>query len=45
MWYKQFVRFHGLRHPDEMGDDEITAFFRQDLQDYMNGFNKMMTAQ
>lgn len=28
MWYKQFVRFHGLRHPDDMGDDEITAFLR-----------------
>ncbi|CAN5864530.1 hypothetical protein BH11VER1_BH11VER1_26680 [soil metagenome] len=30
MWYKQFIRFHGLRHPDEMGDAEITAFLRQD---------------
>jgi integron integrase len=26
MWYKQFVRFHGLRHPGEMGDKEVSDF-------------------
>jgi integron integrase len=28
MWYRRFVRFHGLRHPDSMGDDEITEFLK-----------------
>lgn len=28
MWYRQFVRFHGLRHPGEMGEGEVTAFLR-----------------
>ena len=25
-WYVRFVRFHGLRHPDEMGSREISGF-------------------
>jgi integron integrase len=25
-WIREFVVFHGLRHPDEMGEAEITAF-------------------
>jgi len=25
-WVRRFVRFHGLRHPAEMGEAEITAF-------------------
>lgn len=25
-WVKQFIRFHGLRHPREMGAREVTAF-------------------
>ena len=25
-WYERFVRFHRLRHPDLMGEDEINAF-------------------
>jgi integron integrase len=25
-WYLRFVRFHGLRHPAEMGEGEVTAF-------------------
>ena len=25
-WYTQFVRFHKMRHPDEMGAEEITRF-------------------
>lgn len=25
-WYRQFVRFHGLRHPGEMGAAEVPAF-------------------
>src|SRR5262245_26610243 len=28
MWYKQFVRYHGLRHPNDMGEPEISAFLR-----------------
>lgn len=28
MWYKQFVRFHHLRHPAEMGETEIGAFLK-----------------
>ena len=26
MWIKQFIRFHGLRHPREMGATEIESF-------------------
>lgn len=26
MWYRQFVRFHGLRHPETMDEKEIEAF-------------------
>ncbi len=25
-WYRQFVKFHGLRHPQEMGRAEVEAF-------------------
>ena len=25
-WYRRFVRWHGLRHPKEMGAEEVTAF-------------------
>jgi hypothetical protein len=25
-WIRKFVFFHGLRHPDEMGEKEITNF-------------------
>ena len=25
-WYRQYVRFHGLRHPEEMGAAEVEAF-------------------
>ena len=25
-WIKRFVRFHGLRHPDELGEAEVKAF-------------------
>jgi len=25
-WVRAFVRFHGLRHPKEMGADEVRAF-------------------
>lgn len=25
-WYKRFVKFHGLRHPAEMGAKEVSAF-------------------
>ena len=25
-WVRRFIRFHGLRHPRELGRDEITAF-------------------
>ena len=25
-WYRQFVKFHGLRHPQEMGKAEVEAF-------------------
>ena len=25
-WVKRFIRFHRLRHPKEMGPDEVTAF-------------------
>ncbi|MFT4177439.1 MAG: integron integrase [Luteolibacter sp.] len=25
-WYRKYVRFHGLRHPAEMGGEEVAAF-------------------
>ena len=25
-WIRAFVRFHGLRHPSELGHREVTAF-------------------
>jgi hypothetical protein len=25
-WIKRYVRFHGIRHPQEMGADEVKAF-------------------
>src|SRR5260370_36833510 len=25
-WIKRFIRFHGVRHPQEMGEDEVKAF-------------------
>ena len=25
-WVKQYFRFHGVRHPDEMGEAEIEQF-------------------
>jgi len=25
-WIKRFISFHGLRHPNEMGAEEVTAF-------------------
>jgi hypothetical protein len=25
-WYRQYVRFHGLRHPGELGGVEVEAF-------------------
>lgn len=28
MWYRQFIRFHKMRHPKEMGAVEITAFLK-----------------
>ena len=28
MWYEQFVRFHQLRHPQEMSEREISAFLK-----------------
>ena len=28
MWYRQFIRFHQLRHPRQMGAEEITEFLR-----------------
>jgi hypothetical protein len=28
MWYRQFVIFHGKRHPAEMGEVEISAFLQ-----------------
>lgn len=28
MWYRQYVLFHGKRHPQEMGAEEISAFLR-----------------
>lgn len=27
-WVRRFVRFHGLRHPREMGEPEVLAFLR-----------------
>ena len=26
LWYKRYVRFHGLRHPGEMGVSEVSKF-------------------
>jgi len=28
MWYRQFVRFHALRHPKDMSETELTAFLK-----------------
>jgi hypothetical protein len=28
MWYLQYVRFHGMKHPGEMGEREVGAFLR-----------------
>ncbi len=28
MWYKQYVRFHHLRHPHEMGEVEVSSFLK-----------------
>jgi hypothetical protein len=25
-WVRRFVRFHGLRHPRDLGEPEVTAF-------------------
>ena len=25
-WIERFIRFHGVRHPQEMGADEVKAF-------------------
>src|SRR6202035_1033249 len=25
-WIRRFILFHGKRHPDEMGEEEISAF-------------------
>jgi len=25
-WIKRFIRFHGVRHPQEMGVEEVKAF-------------------
>jgi histidinol-phosphate/aromatic aminotransferase/cobyric acid decarboxylase-like protein len=25
-WIKRFIRFHGVRHPQELGADEVKAF-------------------
>jgi hypothetical protein len=25
-WIKRFIRFHGVRHPQEMGADEVKVF-------------------
>jgi hypothetical protein len=25
-WIKRFIRFHGLRHPVELGEGEVVAF-------------------
>ena len=25
-WIKRYIRFHGVRHPREMGADEVKAF-------------------
>ena len=25
-WVKRFIRFHGVRHPQEMGAEEVKAF-------------------
>ncbi len=28
MWYKQYVHFHELRHPKEMGEAEVSSFLK-----------------
>jgi integron integrase len=28
-WVRYFIRFHGMRHPREMGGEEVTAFLTQ----------------
>lgn len=28
-WIRRFVKFHGLRHPDELGDAEVLAFLTE----------------
>ena len=25
-WIERFIRFHGIRHPDTMGEPEVEAF-------------------
>jgi hypothetical protein len=25
-WIREFIRFHGMRHPQEMGEAEVNAF-------------------
>ena len=27
-WIKRYIRFHGVRHPQEMGAEEVKAFLR-----------------
>jgi hypothetical protein len=38
-WTRRFVRFHGMRHPREMGDDEVAAFLdhRANARDEVRG--------
>lgn len=28
-WIKRFIHFHGLRHPNDLGEPEVTAFLNQ----------------
>ena len=28
-WVRAFIRFHGVRHPREMGQAEVEAFYRE----------------
>ena len=28
-WVRRYVRFHGMRHPAEMGEREVAAFLTQ----------------
>ncbi|MGR9073533.1 MAG: phage integrase N-terminal SAM-like domain-containing protein [Gammaproteobacteria bacterium] len=32
LWIKQFIYFHGKRHPFELGDSEVTAFLTYPAQ-------------